>query len=119
MSKLLIYLPGGVKFDVPHLVAAISSIDGVSACRSGDFIGAVFECIYKSRPPAREAIVRISKGDDTVTVDGVASDAFQFALALQSRFQTSLWVTDMDYQFNLEIGKHASVGELIAAARHG
>jgi len=114
MAKYLIYVGEGRKFDRSLTEGAIAAIEGVSGCRSGNFIGAIFECVYASRD-GHESIVRISKTEETVTIDGPEPDALRFALEIQKRYPKPLWIVDMGYNFNLEIGKYSTVSDLTTA----
>ena len=113
MSKLLIYIGEGVKFDLDATIGAIEAIDGVTEAKSGDFIGAVFECLFASG----EVIVRISKDCETITTDGPGRESVEFILQLQNSLPVNLWLIDMNYSFNLEVGKFASVDELQSAMK--
>ena len=68
MTKLLIYIAEGQKFDLQKTISAITSIDGVYNVRIGKFIGAVFECEYHLRNLIK--IVHISETEETVTIEG-------------------------------------------------
>lgn len=113
MSKLLIYIGEGQRFDLEATVLAISSIDGVSNIRRGAFIGAVFECDYSYA--GRKTVVRISEDLETVTVEGLGEEAVDFAIKFQKCNSIPLNVIDMDYSFNLELPKFQSRYELMSA----
>lgn len=111
MSKLLIYIGEGMKFDLDETVRTINAIDGVSESKLGDFIGAAFECLFASG----EVVVRISKDHETITTDGSARESMNFIWQLQNRLSFSIWVIDMNYSFNLEVSKFVSVYDLLSA----
>jgi hypothetical protein len=114
MSKLLIYIGEGQKFDLDRTTAAIAAIGGVSNVRQGNFIGAVFECDYSHT--GRATVVRISKDLETVTVEGLGDEAMDFAIKLQKSLpELLLHVIDMDYSFNLELSRFRSGEELRTA----
>src|SRR6266849_6820451 len=110
MTKLLIYLGEGEKFDFDQVVLAITSIRGVANPRSGDFIGALFECDYHLGN--RETIVRVSKSLETVTVEGEGDESLSFALEFQSRIPATLLMTNLSYGFNLALDSCSSLDEL-------
>lgn len=111
MTKLLIYIGEGIKFDLDETVRIINSIDGVTDAKSGDFIGAVFECLFASDA----VIVRISKDCETITADGPIEKSLIFIFQLQSKIPAKLWLIDMNYSFNLEVGKFKSIDEIMSA----
>lgn len=111
MSKLLIYIGEGIKFDIDKTIRIIKDIDGVTEARSGDFIGAVFECLFARG----EVVIRISKDVETITTDGPAESSVEFLLRLQERLQESLSVIDMNYSFNFKVGNFSSADELLRA----
>lgn len=108
MSKLLIYIGEGVKFDLDQTITAIKGIDGVTDAKSGDLIGAVFECLFADG----DVIIRISKDCETITTDGFGPEPLNFIWNLQDKLPMNLWVIDMNYSLNLEVRKFASVDEL-------
>jgi hypothetical protein len=114
MSKLLIYIGEGQKFDVKAVVSAISTIPGVSNIREGVFIGAIFECEYEAF--GRRTIVRISSDAETVTVEDLGDESIKFTLELQSRLNVDLHVIDMDYSFNLPVKPLSTIEEFKRAA---
>lgn len=111
MSKLLIYIGEGIKFDLDETISAIKDIDGVTDAKSGDFIGAVFECAFADG----DVIVRISKDCETITTDGSGRNPVDFIVKLQERLSMDLSVIDMNYSFNLEVRKFSSADELLSA----
>jgi hypothetical protein len=111
MSKFLIYIGEGIKFDLDQTIGAITAIDGVANAKLGDFIGAVFECTFSSS----EVICRISKDHESLTTDGFDKDSLNFIWQLQNKLPVKLWIVDMNYSFNLEIDKFGSVDELQSA----
>jgi hypothetical protein len=61
------------------------------------------------------AIIRISKTGDTIAVSGSESEALRFALELQNRFQESLHLIDVGYNFDLNVQDYSSVEDMKAA----
>ncbi len=114
MSKLLIYIGEGQKFDVKDTASAISAIPGVSNPREGAFIGAIFEGEYEAM--GARTIVRISSDAETVTVEGLGDESIKFMLELQSRLNVELHVIDMDYSFNLPVKPFSTIEDFKRAA---
>jgi hypothetical protein len=114
MSKLLVYIGEGQKFDVEDTVSAISAIPGAANPRRGKFIGAVFECEYEDM--GISTIVRISSDAETVTVEGLGDEAIKFMLELQSRLRIELHVIDMEYSFDFSVREFSAVEEFKRAA---
>lgn len=110
MSKLLIYIGEGQKFDIPAVIQRISSMNGVSNARVGSFVGAVFECEYTFN--GRNTIVRISPDAETITVEGLGDESLDFAVKLQALWAEPLSAIDMDYSFNIELSGLSSVTEV-------
>jgi hypothetical protein len=109
MNKLLIFVGKDKKFDVPATVRIIESVEGVTESRTGDFIGAIFEC--KFTYDGRSTVVRLSKDVETITADGLGDESLQFALLLQASLQVDLRVTDMNYAFDLRLRDVESLRE--------
>jgi hypothetical protein len=110
MSKLLIYIGEKQTFDREKTIQAVTSIDGVSNAKRGQFIGAVFECEFTFK--GSTTIVRISEDLETVTVEGLGKDATEFAVRFQQSLGVPLRVIDMDYNFDLPLSTFASGEEL-------
>lgn len=110
MSKLLIYIGEKIKFDVDQVKRAISKIDGVRHARSGNFIGAIYECEYEL--DGATTVVRISEDVETLTVEGLGEEALDFALKLQSHLPVPLRAIDMDYTFDLPLSDFQSTDQL-------
>src|SRR5882757_1021298 len=100
MVKFLLYIGDRRKFKRAQIEEAIEAVEGISGSRRGDFIGSIFECTYKS-PSGSEAIVRISKTEETVTIDGAEGDVLSFALEMQKRYPEPIRLIDVDYNFDL------------------
>ena len=113
MSKLLIFIGEKQQFDLPTTVAAITSLAGVSNARTGEFIGAVFECNYTAF--GRTTIVRISDDLETVTVEGIGDDSLDFAVLFQQAMRVPMSVIDMEYSFHLSLSGFHSGTELKTA----
>jgi hypothetical protein len=109
MSKLLIYIGENERFDVNATINAITSIEGVSNARQGNFIGAIFECEYVAN--GNSTIIRISPELETVTVEGLGDESLEFALELQKKLLIPLHAIDMDYSFNVALSKINSIAE--------
>ena len=114
-NKLLIYIGDKKTFDLTATIQAISSIRGVSNPKTGSFIGAIFECNYSA--DGRQTIVRISPEADTVTVEGLGDDAFDFALEFQRITPVSLHAMDMNYSFNVALSDFKTVSEFKSAIK--
>ena len=111
MTKLLIYIAEGIKFEVNNTINSILLINGVSEGRRGKFIGAIFECIFRIDMDS-EVIVRLCDDYETVTTDGEIEIAAEFIFQLQRKMPMPLWVVDMGYNFNLDVSKFASAKQL-------
>ena len=109
MSKLLIYIGENKKFDVDVTVNTIKSLRGVSNARTGEFIGAIFECEYTSN--GQNTVVRMSPDSETITVEGLGDESIVFALELQQALTIPLHAIDMEYTFNLALSNFRSVSE--------
>ena len=110
MNKLLIFVGEDMKFDVPTTIKTIESLQGVTESRTGDFIGAVFECTFAHE--GRSTVVRLSKDLETITADGLGDESFRFALLLQALLPGELRVTDMNYAFDVRLTDVESVQDL-------
>jgi hypothetical protein len=108
-----LYIGEGQKFDLATTVSAISSIEGVSNLRQGNFIGAILECEYQSN--GARTIVRISPDIETVTVEGLGDESLRFALELKQRLEVPLHAIDMEYSFNLALQNINTIAEFKAA----
>lgn len=115
MSKYLIYIGESQEFNVKDAIDAISKIDGIINSKSGNFIGAVFECQYSFKDNL--AIVRISEDKETITVDGTDVESASFAVELQKSLHVPLWMTDMDFSFNVNIPLFSDAMNLQRAIR--
>jgi hypothetical protein len=113
MSKLLIYIGENQRFDLESCVHAITTIDGVSNARRGEFIGAVFECNYTFA--GRITVVRLSEDLETISVEGLGEDAAEFAMRFQQKLPLSLHAMDIDYSFNLTLSNFKNGADLSAA----
>lgn len=116
MTKFLLYVGEGKAFDQHLAERAIEGIEGVAKCERGDFIGAVFECTYSASSES-EAIVRISKDVETVTIDGIEDDAFKFSIEFQKNYPEPIHMVDMDYKFDIDISNYDSEMDLNDAIR--
>jgi hypothetical protein len=108
MTKFLLYIVDQDKYDLNAAVELIKSIDEISNSRQGEFIGAVFECIYKMN--AEEAVVRISKLEDVITIDGSREIALDFSLKFQDKYPKILALTNEHLTFNISLAKGLSLG---------
>jgi len=113
MSKLLLYLGKGQAFDLEPTIQAILSIPGVAKARRGSFIGSVFECEYAFDDAS--TIVRIANDLETIIVEGLGSEAANFAMELQQRTVLPLKAVDMEYSFELRLSDYSSRTALVQA----
>lgn len=113
MSQLLLYISETELFDPAATQRAIESIDGVSKARAGDFIGAVFECLYTFGD--RSTVVRLTKKLRTVAIEGLGDEAFDFALKFQKNMPMPLHAIDMEYTFDVVLTQFNSLDELLEA----
>src|SRR5215469_14751812 len=97
MSKIMIYIGENQRFDPNEVIRAISSMEGVSEARIGNFIGAVFQCKYTF--DNRTTTVRLTKNLNTVTAEGLGVDSLEFAVNFQKIMTTPLHAIDTDYRF--------------------
>ena len=98
MGKLLLFIGENKKFNRREIIEKITSIDGVVNPKSGNFIGAVFECDYQCG--GISATVRLSDDLETVTVDGEndeEGDTFENLCAFHGRVEI---VNDEEWSFN-------------------
>jgi hypothetical protein len=114
MSKFLIYIGEGQKFNVRDAIATISSIPGVLNSREGAFIGAIFECEYQVQ--GTKTIIRISSDAETVTAEGLGDESVKFMLEFQKRFPVDLHAIDMEYSFDLPLRGFEAVDDFKRAA---
>jgi hypothetical protein len=110
MNKLLIFVGKDKRFDFPTTIKTIESLQGVTESRTGDLIGAVFECTFVHE--GRSTVVRLSKDLETITADGLGDESFRFALLLQALLPGELRVTDMNYAFDVRLADVESVQDL-------
>ncbi len=110
MSKLLLFIGENEKFDKDDVIDKITSINGVSNARKGNFIGAVFECEYKEGNLS--TIVRLSDDLETIIVDGSGDDSLSFIVKINRLLEQPISVVDMDYSFHIELSSVYSVEDL-------
>lgn len=110
MSKLLLFIGENEKFNKDEVIEKISSIDGVVNAKSGNFIGAVFECDYQSE--GISSIVRLSDDLETITVDGQDDESLKFVLKVKEVLAQPISMVDMDYSFHFELAAVETVTEL-------
>ena len=110
MSKLLIFIGEGQKFDLAQTIQAVSSLSGASKCRSGEFIGAIFECELEYA--GLSTVLRISPDAETITSEGLGDESLAFALELQRALPVALRAIDMDYSFDVALAEHRTLDQL-------
>jgi hypothetical protein len=110
MTKLLIFIGEGQKFDVEATISAISAMRGVVDARRGNFIGSIFECEYHY--VGTSTLVRLSQEAETVTAEGLGTCALSFALELQRALSADLHAIDMEYSFNVALREFQTVEQL-------
>jgi hypothetical protein len=113
MTKLLIFIGEGQKFEVDATIDAIVSMAGTTKAKRGDFIGALFECEY--RYAEESTVIRISPDAETVTVEGLGTSSLSFAVELQKVATVDLHAIDLDYSFNVELRDFQTVESLARA----
>jgi len=112
MSKLLIYIGEDAYFNFDETSNAITSMEGVSDVRCGQFIGAIFECKYTFKN--RTTIVRITDKLKTVTAEGLGIDSLEFAVQFQKLMPMPLHAIDMEYSFDVILTKFKSSEDLMS-----
>jgi hypothetical protein len=110
MSKLLLFIGESEKFNKDEVINKISAIDGVVNAKSGNFIGAVFECDYQSEGVS--TTVRLSDDFETITVEGQGDESLKFVLKLKEVLAQAISMVDMDYSFHFELASIGTVAEL-------
>ena len=106
MGKYILYIGENRKFDLQTSIEIIESIGGISNCKKGDMIGAVFECFYGSEDGA---IIRISKLEDVITIDASEGLALEFVIEFQNLYQDTLLFTDDGLNFNINLQNISSL----------
>lgn len=113
MTKLLIFIGEGQKFEVDSTIDAIVSMAGTTKAKRGNFIGAVFECEY--RYAGESTVIRISCDAETVTAEGLHTCSLSFAVELQKLTAVDLHAIDLDYSFNVALRDFQTVESLARA----
>jgi len=57
--------------------------------------------------------VRISETEETVTIDGVESDALKFAFEMQMNYPESIRIIDMNYSFDVDVSRFTTEEDFI------
>ena len=116
MNRLLIYIGEDQKFNIRDTIGAICTIPGISNPRE-NVSPEVFECEYEAMGVS--TTIRISSDAETVTAEGVGDDSVKFMLELQSRLPVDLYVTDMNYDFDLPVRSFPTIEAFNRAADAG
>jgi hypothetical protein len=110
MTKLLIFIGEGQRFDIGATIDAIVSLSGTTNARQGNFIGAIFECEYGYEGVS--TIIRISPDAETVTAGGLGTCSLSFAVELQKVLDVDLHAIDLGYSFHVALRDFQTVESL-------
>ena len=108
MNKLLLFIGENIKFDKNEVIDAITSFKGVKNAREGTFIGSIFECEVGEL----NTIIRLSEDLETITFDDLNDEILNFVLKVKSLLVQPISITDMDYNFHIELSEINTLFEL-------
>jgi hypothetical protein len=113
MQMLLLYYPGGQRFDCASVTQILWSVDGFSEMRFDEPGGALVEAIYTSGQS--RTIVRLDSDAKMISFSGQSDAALFGALAMQQHLRGPIHIIDLDNAFDLVLADYPTLDQLRTA----